>query len=43
VYSAAPNTVWRVDEMKVKTEVKSGALNAYLTVKGETQGAIKGD
>lgn len=28
--------------MKSKTRVQAGALNAYLTLKGETQGDIKG-
>ena len=28
--------------MKVKTKVKSGALNAYMRLAGETQGDILG-
>jgi hypothetical protein len=28
--------------MKTKTQIKAGALNAYLTLAGETQGDIKG-
>jgi hypothetical protein len=28
--------------MKTKTQIKAGALNAYLTLAGETPGEIKG-
>jgi hypothetical protein len=28
--------------MKTRTNIKAGALNSYMTVKGETQGDIKG-
>ena len=28
--------------MKTKTRVKSGALNAYMRLTGETQGEIRG-
>jgi hypothetical protein len=31
-----------IKPMKTKTNLKAGALNAYLKLKGETQGDIKG-